>query len=317
MGRQAGKQHNPARQPQSRPLTLLACLLPALCGACSWVQALQDSFIVSFGNAGTQPLDLPVTEVPVRMVYPHGTDNVGSAVSYMLEPHAYRPAYRDASGGFIAQRRFINNFGTEPVPLSRAMERLAGPDAQVLLDRDRKLYAFRLRKPGEPGVAFADLDAAPLAAAAVPVSWEQPDQPVSAPVTASREQAGQPGPAPAGDNAPGAGRALLNAGLPHTEVGNETLPAEDLNSCRSIQFRNRTMLSATVREYFLKCGFDEVSWKLGEPGRYADYRLSQDIDMPLPERHLDLIDLLQTRFGIKTLINEDNSVEFHDENSTY
>ena len=61
------------------------------------------------------------------------------------------------------------------------------------------------------------------------------------------------------------------------------------------------MLSSTVREYFLKCGFDEVSWKLGEPGRYADYRLSQDIDVPLPERHLDLVDLLQTRFGIRPL----------------
>ena len=295
----------------------LASLLPLLCGACSWVQALQaPMFITSFSNTRAQPLALSVTEVQVRMVYPGGANTVDGAVSYMLEPHAYRPAYRDASGEFIAQRRFINNFGTEPVPLSRAMERLAGPDAQVLLDRDRKLYAFRLRKPGEPGVAFADLGAAPLAAAAVPVSWEQPEQPVSAPVTASREQSGQPDPALAGDNAPGAGKALLNAGLPYAEVGNKTLPAEDLNSCRSIQFRNRTMLSSTVREYFLKCGFDEVSWKLGEPGRYADYRLSQDIDVPLPERHLDLIDLLQTRFGIKTLINEDNSVEFHDENST-
>ena len=34
------------------------------------------------------------------------------------------------------------------------------------------------------------------------------------------------------------------------------------------------------------------------------------------ERHLDLVDLLQTRFGISTRINEDNSVEFHDETST-
>ena len=300
MERQTGKRRQIARQSQRRLPTLLACLLPALCGACSWVQALQDNFRMSFDNAGTQPLTLPVTETPVRMVYPHGTDNVGSAVSYMLEPHAYSPAYRDAPGKFIAQRRFINNFGTEPVSLSTAMERLLGHDAQVMLDRERKLYAFRLKNPGDPGMVFADLGIGTPASAASP---------------ASRERLAQPVPYP-GDTAADAETALHDAGLAHTRTENEAPPAENRNICRSIQFRNREMLSEAVRKYFLECGFEEVFWKLGEPGRYADYRLSQDIDVPLPERHLDLIELLQTRFGIKTFINEDNSVEFHDENST-
>ena len=278
----------------------LAFLLPLLCGACSWVQALQDNFITSFSNTRAQPLALSITEVQVRMVYPGGTNTVDGAVSYMLEPHAYRPAYRRGSGEFIAQRSFINNFGTDPVTLSKAMERLVGQDAQVMLDRDRKLYAFRLKDPGEPGIAFADLG---------------PDTPAVGVALASREQIDPPAPAPAGGPAPGAETILHNAGLPHAEAENKSPPADDRNLCRSIQFRNREMLSAAVRKYFLECGFEEVFWKLGEPGRYADYRLSQDIDVPLPERHLDLIELLQTRFGIRTLINEDNSVEFHDENS--
>lgn len=278
----------------------LAFLLPLLCGACSWVQALQDNFITSFSNTRAQPLALSITEVQVRMVYPGGTNTVDGAVSYMLEPHAYRPAYQNGSGEFIAQRSFINNFGTDPVTLSMAVERLLGHDAQVMLDRDRKLYAFRLKNPGEPGVAFADLGSDGPAAGAAPVSWEQLDQPA---------------PPPAGDPAPGAETAWSDTGLAHAGAENETLPAEDRDLCRSIQFRHREMLSTAVRKYFLECGFEKVLWRLGKPGRYADYRLSQDIDVPLPERHLDLIELLQTRFGIRTLINEDNSVEFHDENS--
>ena len=301
MGKHAGKHDMPLRQTQSRLLAIFACLLPALCSGCSWVQALQDSLMISFGNSRPQPLTLPLTELQVRMIYPDGTSTVDSAVSYMLEPHAYRPAYRDASGEFIAQRRFINNFGTDPVPMSMAMERLVGHDAQVMLDRDRKLYAFRLKNPGEPGIVFTDLDAGTDAATVVPASWEQVGQPVLAPT---------------GDTAADAESALHDAGLAHAEAENEAPPAEHRNTCRSIQFRNREMLSEAVRKYFLDCGFEQVFWKLGEPGRYADYRLSQDIDVPLPERHLDLIELLQTRFGIKTLINEDNSVEFHDENST-
>lgn len=302
MGKHAGKHDIPLRQIQSRLLAILACLLPALCSGCSWVQALQDNLMMSFGNSRPQPLTLPLTELQVRMIYPDGTDTVDSAVSYMLEPHAYRPAYRDASGEFIAQRSFINNFGTDPVPVSMAMERLVGHDAQVMLDRDRKLYAFRLRNPGEPGLAFADLGIETPASAARP---------------ASRERLARPVPAANEDIAPGNDAALTVVDPPPgTGFKSVPNPVEDRNGCRSIQFRNRAMLSATVRKYFLDCGFEEVFWKLGEPGRYADYRLSQDIDVPLPERHLDLIELLQTRFGIKTLINEDNSVEFHDENST-
>lgn len=301
MERHAGIQDKPERRVSPRSLATLACLLPALCGACSWVQALQDNFRMSFGNAPAQPLALPVTEVRVRMVYPDGTNTVDRAVSYMLEPHSYRPSYRDGHAELIAQRSFIGNFDNEPVPMSVAMERLVGRNGQVVLDRDRKLYAFRLRNPDEPGVAFGDLGVETIGAATSPASWERLDQ---------------PGPGQDGNVAPGKGTASTFAGLSPADVEDEIHSAEDRDFCRSIQFRNRAMLSAAVRKYFLKCGFDQVSWKLGEPGRYADYRMSQDVDVPLPERHLDLIDLLQTRFGIKTLINEDNSVEFHDENST-
>ena len=301
MARHAGNQNKPERRVSPRLLAALACLLPALCGACSWVQALQDNFRMSFGNARTQPLALPVTEVQVRMVYPDGTNTVDRAVSYMLEPHSYRPSYRDSHAELIAQRSFIGNFDNEPVPMSVAMERLMGRNGQVILDRDRKLYAFRLRNPGEPGVAFADLGVETFEAAAGPPSWERLDH---------------PSPGPDGNVAPGKGTALTFVDLPPADVEDEIRSAEDRDFCRFIQFRNRAMLSATVREYFLGCGFDEFFWRLGEPGRYADYRLLQDIDVPLPERHLDLIELLRTRFGIRTLINEDNSVEFHDENST-
>lgn len=301
MNPHANRQNTLARRVASRPLAILACLLPALCGACSWVQALQDNFKFSFADTRDPATAVPVTEVPVRMVYPDGTNTVDEAVSYMLEPHAYRPAYRDAPGETVAQRIFINNFDHDPVPLSVAMQRLMGRGEQVVLDRDRKLYAFRPRHAGEPGIAFADLGIETPASAARP---------------SFRERLAQPVPAADGNDAPGAGTTLPDTGLPHTQAEHKTRPDEDRNSCRSIQFRNRAMLSATVREYFLGCGFDEVLWKLGEPGRYADYRLLQDIDVPLPERHLDLIDLLQTSFGISTLINEDNRVEFHDENST-
>ena len=301
MGWSVMKQGKPPQRAASGSLVALACLLPALCGACSWVQALQDGFRMSFSNAGAQPIALPVTEVPVRMVYPDGTNTVDGAVSYMLEPHAYRPAYRDAPGESIARRSFIGNFGNDPVPLSVAVQRLMGRDGQVILDRDRKLYAFRLRKPDEPGLAFADLAVEPVTVAAGPASWEHLDQPV---------------PGPDGNAAPGNETALRVVNLPRAEAGDEIHSGEDRDFCSFIQFRNRALLSSTVRNYFLGCGFDEVIWKLGEPGRYADYRLLQDIDVPLPERHLDLVELLQTRFGIRTLINEDNHVEFHDEHST-
>lgn len=304
MNPHANKQNTLARRAASRPLAILACLLPALCGACSWMQALQaPTFKFSFADTRDPATEIPVTEVPVRMVYPDGTNTVDEAVSYMLEPHAYRPAHRDAPGETVAQRTFINNFDHDPVPLSVAMQRLMGRGEQVVLDRNRKLYAFRPRHAGEPGIAFADLGpgAESLAAAASPASWERLDQPALR---------------PDGNAAPGYEAALPVAGLTPAATEDTTPAGEERDFCASIQLRNRAMLSATVREYFLGCGFDEVLWKLGEPGRYADYRLLQDIDVPLPERHLDLIDLLQTSFGISTLINEDNRVEFHDENST-
>ena len=343
----------PSQALASPALAVFACLLPALCGACSWVQALQDNLRMSSDNAPAQPLALPITEVQVRMVYPDGTTTVDGAVSYMLEPHAYRPSYRNGHGERIAQRGFMGNFGSEPVALSVALERLVGRDGQVVLDRGRKLYAFRPRHPGEPGVAFADLGIETTAAAATPPgSWERLDHPIPAAaenigsgniaagdiaaeniapdnIAAENIAPGNiaaPNIAPrtiassnraSGNIASRNAMALTAADSPPPETEDETHAVADRGSCHSIRFRNRSMLSTIVRNYFLECGFDEVFWKLGEPGRYADYRLSQDIDVPLPERHLDLIDLLQARFGIMTLINEDNSVEFHDQNSVY
>ena len=248
----------------------LASLLPLLCGACSWVQALQDNFRMSFGNAPAQPLALSVTEVQVRMVYPHGIDNVGSAVSYMLEPHAYRPAYRDASGKFIAQRRFINNFGAEPLPLSRAMERLVGRDAQVMLDQDRKLYAFRLRNPGEPGVAFADLGAAPPAVAAIPG------------VTGAARPTGLcPGRGGHG-NSP-ANRARCRSGTLRRAPGkhcsmpacrirklrNEIhFPVKILDFCRSVPVQEpRPCCPQSYESTFWGVVLTRFFWRLGEPGQ--------------------------------------------------
>lgn len=298
MERQTRKPDKPPR----RTLVILACLLPALCGACSWVQALQaPMFRMSFGDARSLPLALPFTEVQVRMVYPDGTNTVDGAVSYMLEPHAYSPAYRGAPDTIVAQRSFIRNFDNDPVPLSAAIQRLMGQDGQIIMDRDRKLYAFRLKNPDEPGIVFADLGPESFTDAGGPASWEQLNQ-------ASR--------GPDGNAAPGNEAALPVADLPPAEAEDAIHSGEHRDSCRSIQFRNRAMLSVTVRKYFLGCGFDEVSWKLGAPGRYADYQLLQNIDVPLPERHLDLIELLQTRFGIRTLISEDHRVEFRDENNS-
>lgn len=96
----------------------------------------------------------------------------------------------------------------------------------------------------------------------------------------------------------------------------EEILADTPEFCYSIQFRNQSMLSAAVQEYFLRCGFKKVLWSLGEPGRYADYRLLQNLTLPLPKRHFDLIEFLQSRFGIKTLIHDEERVEFNDENNT-
>lgn len=86
-------------------------------------------------------------------------------------------------------------------------------------------------------------------------------------------------------------------------------------SCDAIQFKRRVMLSRIVKDYLSQCGFTEVSWKIGKPGSYTDYRILQDAKVPLPGRHKDLIQLLQVRFGIKTRIHDDNRIDFYDEKS--
>ena len=252
----------------------VACSLLVLFSGCSWIQTLQDNFKWAHRRSESEAMALPVMEVPVRMLYPNGTKTVDQAISYMLEPHSYRPAYRNTTDDTIAVRTFINNFNNDPVPLYVAMERLMGRDGQIILDENRKLYAFRTRKPDEAGIVFADLAATPAANSA----------PADDSVTDTPEE--------------------------------EEIPAQNREFCNSIQFRNQAMLSATVQQYFLRCGFDEVFWRLGEPGRYADYRLLRNINLPLPERQQDLIKFLQSRFGIKTLIHDDNRVEFYDENNS-
>ncbi len=90
-------------------------------------------------------------------------------------------------------------------------------------------------------------------------------------------------------------------------------PVKNRSACRSIRFVDKAMLSEVVRSYFLACGFSEVAWRLGAPGRYADYRLSHDLDVPLPGGYEDLVELLHTRFGIKARVHDHNRIDFHDD----
>ena len=282
---------------------ILICLLPLLCGGCAWFQTWQDSFNTAPDTATVQAAPLPVTEVPVRMLYPHGIQTVDQAVGYMLEPHNYRPVPRSPAGELLAKRRFINNFSPEPVPLRIAMQRLMGPDGQVVLDADNKEYAYRLRTEDEPGVVLADLALhVEVRADGGDVSAIDQTLPIQPPADADTNE--------------DADRQATWQNIDPVPDGTETAAVSEAEGCRSIRFSNRGMLSATVREYFLNCGFDEVSWRLGEPGRYADYRLMQNVTVPLPGGHEDLIKLLHARFGIRTLIHDNNQVEFHDEDNT-
>ena len=286
----------------------VACSLLVLLSGCSWIRTLEDNFKFSFQRTDSLITALPTVEVPVRMLYPNGTKTVAEAISYMLEPHSYRPAFRHTTGDAIAERGFINNFNNDPVPLYVAIERLMGRDGQIILDRNRKLYTFRARKPDESSITFADLTTTPVAttinelATNTATLQEQPDGIVH-----------DPGENPSLVNKTAA--LITDDYLPDSPEGEET-PAETGEFCNSIHLRSQSMLSASVQDYFLRCGFDKVFWSLGEPGRYADYRLLQNINLPLPERHQDLIEFLQSRFGIKTLIHDNNRVEFYDENSS-
>ena len=290
------------------PGSIIACFLLIFSSGCSWIQTLEDKFKSSFKRTDSMPAALPAVEVPVRMLYPNGTKTIGGAVNYMLEPHSYRAAYRNTTGESIAQRTFINNFDNDPVPLYIAIERLLGQNGQVILDRNRKLYAFRVKNPDESSVAFADLTTTPVAVTdmestnSIQLLQEEPDR-------LAYDHVGS--------------RSAVNRTALHAvnySPGNpeqEEMPADVPEFCKSIHLKSQSMLSAAVQEYFLACGFDKVFWGLGEPDRYADYRLLRNMHLPLPERHHDLIEFLQSRFGIKTLIHNDERVEFYDEIYTH
>lgn len=303
MGRRGNKQNLPHARRARGLRAVLICLLPPLCAGCAWFQTWQDSFNTVPGHATAPAAPLPVTEVPVRMLYPHGIQTVDQAVSYMLEPHNYRPGRRSPAGELLAKRRFINNFGPEPVSLRLAMQRLMGRNGQVVLDTHNKEYAYRLRTEDEPGVVLADL---------VPHNGDRAgDGDGSA---TGQEPPARPPAAAGTDKGDDKQATWRNVDPAPADTGTAAVNAK--GRCRSIRFGNRDMLSATVREYFLNCGFDEVSWRLGEPGRYADYRLMQNVTVPLPGGHEDLVKLLQARFGIRTLIHDNNQVEFYDEDNT-
>ena len=306
---------------------LLACLLPALCGGCSWFQTLQDGFKTTPAPVPAQAIPMPVTDVPVRMLYPRGTKTVDEAVSYMLEPHNYRAARWNPAGERMARRRFIDNFNAEPVPIRIALQRLLGPDGQIILDSHGKLYRYRLKATGEPGVVLADLAVATAGprVGAAPRRALVPGRAHLGVATAGPKAGAAPGvqaqeppdsPATGSERHKDAGNRTTRRVVDPDPAEGEATAAEPGARCRFIQFTNRAMLSATVREYFRSCGFEEVFWRLGAPGRYADYRLTQNLKVPLPNAHEDLIKLLRARFGIRTLIHDNNQVEFHDEDKT-
>ena len=287
----------------------IACSLLVLFSGCSWIRTLEENIRFSFQHTDSLTTALPTVEVPVRMLFPDGTHTVEGAISYLLEPHFYRPAIRNTTGDVIAERTFINNFNNDPVPLHVAIDRLMGRDGQIILDRNRKLYTFRARQPDEASIDFSDLS---TTAAAItsnePVNYTATLQELPGGIVDAHEE----------NISAVTEQVAKNADDYFSEKSNGAgIPAETGEFCFSIHFRNQSMLSASVQDYFLRCGFDEVSWSLGEPGRYADYRLLQGINLPLPGRQRDLIEFLQSRFGIKTLIHDDNRVEFYDEDSSF
>ena len=290
------------------PGSIIACSLLIISSGCSWLQTLEDKFKSSFNRTDSMPAALPTVEVPVRMLYPDGTRTIEGAINYMLEPHSYRAAYRNTSGESIAQRTFINNFDNDPVPLYIAIERLLGQNGQIILDRNRKLYAFRVKNPDESSVAFADLTT--TSAAASDVKAANSIQPL-------KEEPGRRVHDLVENRSPANKTALHAVNHSPANPEQEEMPVDFPEFCNSIHFKSQSLLSAAVQEYFQVCGFDEVFWGLGEPGRYADYRLLQNIHLSLPERHHDLIEFLQSRFGIKTLIHNNERVEFYDENYTH
>lgn len=269
----------------------------------------------------------PALQTQVRMVFPAAFSTLGEAAGYLLAPHAYRPA-PGAADDAVAGRPLIAPHSLEPVSLYLALQRLLGDDGQIVLDQESRLFLFRVRGLGEASVSFASLtglatpaprnEPAPVATAAPPPPRNEP-----APVAAVAPPPPRNGPAPVAIAAPPPPRnnpapvAAVAPPVPQKDIGPVQAAPRPASpeSCDAIQFKRRVMLSRIVKDYLSQCGFTEVSWKIGKPGSYTDYRILQDAKVPLPERHKDLIELLQVRFGIKTRIHDGNRIDFYDEKS--
>lgn len=293
----------------------------------------------------------PALQTQVRMVFPAAFSTLGEAAGYLLAPHAYRPA-PEAADDAVAGRPLIAPHSLEPVSLYLALQRLLGEDGQIVLDQESRLFLFRVRGLGEASVAFASLtglatpapvvavapppprnEPAPIAVAAPPPLRNEPAPVVAvppppprndpAPVAVAAPPPPRNEPAPVATAAPPPPRnepapvAVAAPPVPQKDIGPVQAAPRPASpeSCDAIQFKRRVMLSRIVKDYLSQCGFTEVSWKIGKPGSYTDYRIIQDARVPLPGRHKDLIELLQVRFGIKTRIHDGNRIDFYDEKS--
>ena len=262
----------------------------------------------------------PALQTQVRMVFPAAFSTLGEAAGYLLAPHAYRPA-PGAADNAVAGRPLIAPHSLEPVSLYLALQRLLGDDGQIVLDQESRLFLFRVRGLGEASVAFAPptglATPAPVVAVAPPAPRNEP-APIAIAAPPPRNE-----PAPVAVAAPPSPRnepapvAAVAPPVPQKNIGPVQAAPRPASpeSCDAIQFKRRVMLSRIVKDYLSQCGFTEVSWKIGKPGSYTDYRILQDAKVPLPERHKDLIQLLQVRFGIKTRIHDGNRIDFYDEKS--
>lgn len=266
----------------------------------------------------------PALQTQVRMVFPAAFSTLGEAAGYLLAPHAYRPA-PGAADNAVAGRPLMAPQSLEPVSLYLALQRLLGEDGQIVLDQESRLFLFRIRGVGEASVAFAPLAGVATPALVAPVAVVAPPPPRNdpTPVAAVAPPPPRNDPAPVAIAAPPPPRnnpapvAVVAPPVPQNNIGPVQAAPRPASpeSCDAIQFKRRVMLSRIVKDYLSQCGFTEVSWKIGKPGSYTDYRILQDAKVPLPGRHKDLIQLLQVRFGIKTRIHDDNRIDFYDEKS--
>ena len=297
----------------------------------------------------------PALQTQVRMVFPAAFSTLGEAAGYLLAPHAYRPAPGGADNAvagrplmapqslepvslYLALQRLLGEDG----------QIVLDQESRLFLFRVRGVGEASVAFAPLTGVAtpapVAPVapppprnDPAPVAIAApppprndpAPVAPVAPPPPRNnpTPVAAVAPPLPRNGPAPIAAVAPPSPRnepapvataaPPRNGPAPQQNIGPVQAAPRPASpeSCDAIQFKRRVMLSRIVKDYLSQCGFTEVSWKIGKPGSYTDYRILQDAKVPLPGRHKDLIQLLQVRFGIKTRIHDDNRIDFYDEKS--